>query len=230
LSLVGKTALVTGATRGIGREIALELAGAGSAVIAVGRASDALAELKQHERVEPVRCDVTSEDEVHALFKGLGSRKIDLLVNNAGIAHALKNVGELPLKDFQRVIETNLTSMFHVTSHALGVLNSGALIINVISQAATTPFVGFAAYNASKAGALAFSNTLREELRQKGIRVTALIPGAVETEIWNQFWIDAPRENMVKAKTVGTLVAHICALPPEASIDQVTIAPVTGAL
>ena len=210
--------------------MALELVAAGCQVIGVGRSQDALAELSKIKGIECRRCDVTDEDQVHELFKELAPRKLDFLINNAGIAHELKNVGELSLREFERVIATNLTSMFHVTSHALGSMTAGGLIINVISQAATTPFVGFSAYNASKAGTLAFSNTLREELRQKGIRVTALVPGAIETEIWNQFWTDAPKEKMVKAATVGKLVAHICSLPAEASIDQVTIAPLTGVL
>jgi NAD(P)-dependent dehydrogenase (short-subunit alcohol dehydrogenase family) len=230
LALENKTALVTGATRGIGRETALQLAALGCHVIAVGRSSEALQELKTHSRLEPVRCDVTNEDEVHGTFQALEGRRLDFLINNAGVAHEIKNVGELPLKVWQRVIDVNLTSMFHVTSHALPLMNSNGLIINVISQAAMTPFVGFSAYNASKAGALAFTNTLREEVREKGIRVCALVPGATETEIWNQFWADAPKERMVKASTVAELVTHICTLPPEASVDQMTIAPRRGAL
>lgn len=230
LPLEHKTALVTGATRGIGREIALRLSTDGCRVIAIGRSKEALADLKVLDRVEPIRCDVTGEDDVHQTFTGLEGRTLDYLINNAGTAHAVKKVGELPLKEWQRVIEINLTSMFHVTSHALPLMSPQGLIINVISQAAITPFVGFSAYNASKAGALAFTNTLREELREKGIRVCALVPGAIETEIWNQFWADAPREKMVKANTVAQLVANICALPPEASVDQVTIAPKHGVL
>jgi NAD(P)-dependent dehydrogenase (short-subunit alcohol dehydrogenase family) len=230
LTLENKIALVTGATRGIGREIALELARDGCSVIAIGRHGQALAELERFDRIEPFRCDVTNEDEVHRTFEALEGRRLDYLINNAGAAHELKNVGELPLKEWQRVIDVNLTSMFHVTSHALPLIAAKGMIINVISQAATTPFVGFSAYNASKAGALAFTNTLREELREKGIRVCALVPGATETEIWNQFWADAPKERMVKAGTVAQLVAHICALPPETSVDQVTIAPRRGTL
>jgi NAD(P)-dependent dehydrogenase (short-subunit alcohol dehydrogenase family) len=230
LALENKTALVTGATRGIGREIALRLSALGCKVVAIGRSPEALAELKAHVGIEPVRCDVISEDEVHQTFKALEGRRIDFLINNAGVAHQIKNVGELPLKEWQAVIDANLTSMFHVTSHALALMRRDGLIINVISQAATTPFVGFSAYNASKAGALAFTNTLREELREKGIRVCALVPGATETAIWNQFWPDAPKDRMVKASTVADLAAHICMLPPEASVDQLTVAPTKGAL
>jgi NAD(P)-dependent dehydrogenase (short-subunit alcohol dehydrogenase family) len=230
LPLENKTALVTGATRGIGREIALQLSAQGCGVIAMGRSPDRLAELRLHARLEPVRCDVTSEAEVQEAFAALRGRRVDFLINNAGVAHEIKNVGELPLNEWQRVIDANLTSMFHVTSHALGLMHRDGLIMNVISQAATTPFVGFSAYNASKAGALAFTNTLREELREKGIRVCALVPGATETEIWNQFWPDAPRDRMVKASTVADLVARVCMLPPESSVDQLTVAPRKGAL
>lgn len=227
--LAGKVTLITGATRGIGRSMVEELSRAGAEVVAVGRSRHALDSLAASS-VKAVQCDVTKESDVEQLFAQLKGRRLDVLINNAGVAHEMKPVGELSIADWQRVIDTNLTATFNVTAHALKLMSRGALIINVISMAAATPFVNFSAYNASKAGALAFTNTLREELREKGIRVCALLPGATDTEIWQQFWPDAPRGNMVKPETIGRLVAHICKLPPEANIDQVTVNPVVGAL
>ena len=224
-----RNVLITGATRGIGRAIALELAQLGHHVIAAGRDAKALASLKSAPNIQAVAGDVTDEAQVKKLVQAAGER-IDVLINNAGAAHAIKNIGELPAAEWRRVIETNLTSMFLVASAAVPRIPKGGIIINVISNAALHPFSGFSGYNASKAGALAFTDTLREELRERGVRVCALVPGATETEIWKQFWPDAPREKMVKPETVAKLVAHICSLPPEAMIDQVNILPTSGKL
>ena len=229
-ALAGKRALVTGATRGIGRATALALAGQGCEVIAIGRSQDALAKLGGQTRITAKRCDVTSEADVHHLFDQLKGQRLDFLINNAGSAHALKNVGELPLAEWTRTLETSLTSMFHVTSHALAAIPPGGVIINVLSVAAYTPFVGMAAYNAAKAGALAFTNTLREEVRAKGIRVCALIPGATATDIWDQFWPEAPKEKMITPEEVARAVVHVCSLPPEANIDELKILPAAGTL
>ena len=229
-ALAGKRALVTGATRGIGRAIAIAVAEQGCDAIAVGRSQAALAEIGKHPRITAHRCDVTNEANVHHLFDQLKGQRLDFLINNAGSAHALKNVGELPLAEWTRTLETSLTSMFHVTSHALAAIPPGGVIINVLSVAAYTPFVGMAAYNAAKAGALAFTNTLREEVRAKGIRVCALIPGATATDIWDQFWPEAPKEKMVTPEEVARAVVHVCSLPPEANIDELKILPAAGTL
>src|SRR5207302_10113294 len=96
--------------------------------------------------------------------------------------------------------------------------------------AAIKPFEGMAAYNASKAGALGFTNVLREEIRKRRIRVVALLPGATDTAIWNQFWPQAPREKMVSAATVAEAVAHAVMLPANTSIEEIRIGPTGGAL
>lgn len=229
-ALAGKRALVTGATRGIGRAIALALAEQGCEVIAIGRSEAALAELGKHPRITAQRCDVTSESDVHQLFSQLKGQRLDFLINNAGSAHALKNVGGLSLREWASTLDASLTSMFHVTSHALASFTRGGVIINVLSVAAYTPFVGMAAYNAAKAGALAFTNTLREEVRAKGIRVCALIPGATSTDIWQQFWPEAPKAKMITPEEVARAVIHVCSLPPEANIDELKILPAAGTL
>jgi NADP-dependent 3-hydroxy acid dehydrogenase YdfG len=77
---------------------------------------------------------------------------------------------------------------------------------------------------------LGFTNTLREEVRKRGIRVIALMPGATNTEIWNQFWADAPRHKMMTAETIAQAVVFAAAAPEEASVDEITIAPTGGAL
>jgi short-subunit dehydrogenase len=109
-------------------------------------------------------------------------------------------------------------------------MKKGSTIVNNISAAAYHAFPNFAAYNVSKAGALAFTNTLREELRERGIRVMALVPGATDTEIWQQFWPEAPREKMVSPRDVAAVLIAALRVPSVGAVDEIKIGPSTGRL
>jgi NAD(P)-dependent dehydrogenase (short-subunit alcohol dehydrogenase family) len=109
-------------------------------------------------------------------------------------------------------------------------MQAGATIINNLSVAARTIFPNFAAYNASKHGALGFTLSLRDELIPRGIRVVALMPGATDTDLWQQFWPDAPRERMVDVESVAQAVLYSVLLPPNANLSEVVLAPTGGAL
>ena len=236
-NLTGKTAVVTGGSRGIGLGIARELARNGCRVAIAGRNPQALEAAVEQFKSEDLslsakRCDVSNPDQVHELFQAVRERfkSLDFLINNAGAAHHLANVDQLPVEEFRRVIDTNLIGTFLCCRAAIPLMNSGAMIVNNLSVAAHQAFAGMSAYNASKAGALAFTNTLREELRKQGIRVMALIPGAVDTDIWQQFWPDAPREKMVSTQDVARAVVLALAMPPNTSIDEIRIGPASGTL
>jgi short-subunit dehydrogenase len=92
--------------------------------------------------------------------------------------------------------------------------------VNNLSIAAKRVFPGSSAYNASKHGTLGFTNTLREELRPKGIRVIALLPGATDTAIWKTLWPEAPRRKMMSAETVAAAVVMTLRLPPEGTVEE----------
>jgi NADP-dependent 3-hydroxy acid dehydrogenase YdfG len=109
-------------------------------------------------------------------------------------------------------------------------MQSGGTIVNNLSIVANRVFAGSAAYIASKHGALGFTNTLREELRPKRIRVIALMPGATDTEIWNTFWPQAPRKKMMSAATIAEAVVHAIQLPANATIETLEILPTVGLL
>ena len=153
-----------------------------------------------------------------------------MLVNNAGIAHALAPAQKLRLDIWKQVIDTNLTGTFLVTQAALPLMRSGGTIVNNLSVAAIQPFAGMSAYNASKYGAYGFTQALREDLRKSGIRVVALMPGATDTEIWGQFWPDAPREKMVSPQAVAEAVLHAVSAPTNASIDEIRLGPASCVL
>ena len=232
-----KLALITGGSRGIGLAMANAFAGAGYAVIITGRddarLKKAISEVKASAgSVEGLICDVADPASVQKLFAAIRENhgSIDVLVNNAGVAHELLTVNKLPLEIWKKVIDTNLTGTFLITQAALPLMKAGSTIVNNLSVAALQPFAGMSAYNASKFGALGFTKALREEVRKQGIRVLALIAGATDTEIWQQFWPDAPRAKMISPETVAKAVLHAVSAPPEATIEEIHIGPTAGVL
>jgi len=156
--------------------------------------------------------------------------RLDILVNNAGMAHANLGVDQLPYATWREVIETNLSGMFLVTQAALPLMREGSVIVNNLSVAARRVFTGSSAYVASKHGALGFTDTLREELRPRGIRVIAVLPGATDTAIWESFWPDAPRKKMISPEIVARAVVDALKLPPESTVEELTIRPSAGTL
>jgi short-subunit dehydrogenase len=109
-------------------------------------------------------------------------------------------------------------------------MKGGSTIVNNLSIAAERVFSGSAAYNASKHGALGFTNTLREELRPKGIRVIALMPGATDTAIWDTLWPKAPRRKMMSAETVARTVIDALLLPDNTTVEKMLVMPSIGVL
>jgi NAD(P)-dependent dehydrogenase (short-subunit alcohol dehydrogenase family) len=235
--LQNQVALVTGATRGIGLAIARALAAQGCDLVLTGRDVSALRRVSRELAPAKIQilaqpCDVRDPQSVDDLFRSIRRqfKRLDILVNNAGIAHANLTVDKLPLPLWHDVIETNLTGMFLVTQAALAIMKRGGTIVNNLSIAANRVFPGSAAYNASKHGALGFTNTLREELRPKGIRVIALLPGATDTDIWKTFWPQAPRKKMMSPTTIADAVVSAILLPPNATVETLEILPTAGTL
>ena len=109
-------------------------------------------------------------------------------------------------------------------------MKRGGTIVNNLSIAATRVFAGSAAYNASKHGALGLTNTLREELRPRGIRVIALLPGATDTDIWTTLWPQAPRKKMMSPETVAEATVQAILLPANATVESLEILPTVGTL
>ncbi|HEY6968589.1 MAG TPA: SDR family NAD(P)-dependent oxidoreductase [Candidatus Angelobacter sp.] len=236
-SLAGKVAVITGGSRGIGFAIAQAFTSRGCEVVITGRnattLNSAIANLKEsNAKVLGLPCNVVDPAQVERLFAQVkqAHSKIDILVNNAGISHALAPVEQLPIESWRSAIDVNLSGMFFCTQQALPLMSSGGTIVNNLSIAAVHSFPGMAAYNASKAGALGFTNVLREELRKRGIRVVALIVGATATEIWDQFWPEAPKDKMVLPTTVADAVLQAVTLPETAAIEEIRLGPTAGAL
>jgi NAD(P)-dependent dehydrogenase (short-subunit alcohol dehydrogenase family) len=187
-----RSALVTGATRGIGFAIAARLLERGFAVAVSGTTDTGVARAVQAliarggdpSRVLGRRCDVRDTTAVHALVDEVASSTggLDVLVNNAGIG-VFGPVADMSAADWQRVLDTNLSGVFHACHAAIPHLRrrGGGWIINVSSLASRNPFVSGAAYSATKAGLNAFSEALLQEVRHDGIRVSYICPGSVAT-------------------------------------------------
>jgi NAD(P)-dependent dehydrogenase (short-subunit alcohol dehydrogenase family) len=235
--LKNKVAIITGGSRGIGLALAQLLTRHGCRVVITGRDHRRLKEaaglLEQNKTaVTALPCDISDAVQVEKLFKAVRKLypSIDILFNNAGMAHAPAPVDQLPVDVWKQLIDTNLTGTFLVTRSALPLMVAGGTIVNNLSMAAVHTFAGMSAYNASKAGALGFTNVLREDLRKRGIRVLALLAGATDTGIWDQFWPEAPREKMISPETVAQAVLHAIAVPAKASIEEIRIGPTAGVL
>lgn len=222
----GKIAVVTGASRGIGGALARALANEGCSVCAGSRSGG------PREATFAQACDVRDPKSVAAFFDAVAHRfgRVDILINNAGNAHALLNTEEMPVETFRDVIDTNLFGTFLCTRAALPLMSAGGAIVNNLSICAVQVFPQESAYCAAKFGALGFTNVLREECRPKGIRVMSLISGATATDIWNQFMPEAPRDKMLSPETVARAVVNALALPENSSVDEIRITPSAGVL
>jgi NAD(P)-dependent dehydrogenase (short-subunit alcohol dehydrogenase family) len=237
-SLRNQVALVTGATRGIGLAIARALAGEHCNLVLTGRDETALNKVSRELAQKKVRvfaqpCDIRDPHSVDDFFRAVRRefRRLDIvIINNAGIAHANLPVDQLPFPVWKDVLATNLDGTFLVTQAALAIMKRGGTIVNNLSIAATRVFPGCAAYNSSKHAALGFTSTLREELRPRGIRVIALMPGATDTEIWTALWPHAPRKKMMSPETVAEAVVHAIRLPANATVETLEILPSVGTL
>jgi len=190
MNLPGKVAIVTGATKGIGRGIAEALAREGVRVCISARkeseieeAVEALNQLDGGKAVGFV-CDVRDHAHVKSLFErataALGG--VDILVNNAGIG-MFAPVEEMAPEDFRAILETNLCAVFYCCHEAIPPMKKrgGGYIINISSLAGANPHPRMAAYNASKFGLNGFSEALMQEVRHDGIKVSYIMPGSVNT-------------------------------------------------
>jgi len=189
-SLGGKTAVVTGGSRGIGYAIAQALLAEGAGVVITGLNTSHLDDARRKldavapGRVEARRADVRRYSDVDEAIGTAVSRfgGLDILINNAGIG-VFTDVAEMTPAQWSEVMDTNLTGVFNACHAALPHLRrrGGGFIINISSLAGKNPFAGAAAYCASKAGLNAFSEALMQETRHDDIRVSYVMPGSVST-------------------------------------------------
>jgi len=225
------TALVTGATSGIGTAIALALASAGYEVTAVGRNRDALAQIGAQPFITGLCLDLTDRGRLHSAISGLD---VDVLVNNAGIMPPLQNFCEAKLEDIDAAFAVNVTSAIELTRLVAPKMRrrGDGHIFFTGSIAGHSPFRNLAVYCATKAAIGGFAQALRLDLAESGIRVTEIVAGRVETGLYNAIVSREAREAMyaggtaVQPRDVGAMVLAILGLPSSVDVSRFDILPV----
>jgi serine 3-dehydrogenase len=234
-----KTAFVTGATAGIGQATVRKLVESGWRCVATGRRAqrlDALVAELGADLVHPAVFDVRDTDALDAALAALpGSfRDIDLLVNNAGLAQGLSNAQDADLKNWQTMIDTNVTAMVTITRKLLpGLIERKGAIIGIGSVAGSYLYPGGNVYAGSKAFANHFTLALRADLHGTGVRVTSIEPGMVETEFTlvrtgSQEASDKLYSgvNPMTAEDIAMTIRWIAELPPHLNINRIELMPV----
>jgi len=228
-ALDGTVALVTGGSKGIGFAIAKALVADGASVVITGRHRRELerAQAELGSRAFAVVADVRNPAEVAAAAREPVDRfgGLDVLVNNAGIG-LFKNAADMPVADWQAVIDTNLSGVFYFCHAAIPHLRQrgGGWIINISSLAGKNPFAGGTAYCASKAGLNAFSEALMQEVRYDDIRVTCLMPGSVATGFGGRSAEDRP-DWKIQPEDVAEVVLDLLWMPPRSLPSLIELRP-----
>jgi NAD(P)-dependent dehydrogenase (short-subunit alcohol dehydrogenase family) len=226
--LQGRIALVTGASKGLGKAMSLALAAAGARVALVSRDMQKLeslaAEIREHGgQAEAFRADVADESSVAALEREVSNRlgKVQILVNNAGV-NVRKNITDFTLDEWNYVLGTNLTAVFLMCrSFVPHMKGSGyGRILNMTSTMGHVSIAGRAAYSSSKAGLLGLTKAVALELAAEGVTVNGISPGPFATEmntvlmqnpeVNQQFLAKIPVGRWGKVEDIGTLAVYLC--------------------
>lgn len=233
-----KQALVTGATSGIGRATALRLSALGYDIVATGRRAERLAELRQQiestgGRCTPLAFDVRSEEEVRRHLEPL--ERVDLLVNNAGLAAGLEHIDRGDTRDWDAMIDTNVKGLLYVTRVITPKMAAagGGLVVNIGSIAGTEPYENGAVYCASKHAVHAISQAMRADLLASGVKVTEIRPGMVETEFSEvRFHGDRERAERVydgveplRGEDIAEAIAWVAQLPAHINVNDMVLMP-----
>jgi 3-oxoacyl-[acyl-carrier protein] reductase len=235
---VSRAVLITGASRGIGRATALALARDGGRLALAARGREALEAVAQEAREAGAEAialptDVADEAAVRAFVAAAAGQfgRIDALVNAAGCGR-FAPIEASDSADWHAMLAANLTGTYYCCKHVVPVmLEQGAgQIINILSIAARHPFPNSTAYCASKFGAYGLTLALAAELRRRGLRVTALLPGSVDTPFWDAAGGGPDRSQMLRAEDVGETIRALLDQPAGMSTDELVLMPPFGIL
>jgi len=235
---MNKVVWITGASTGIGFEIAKAFAKSGYVICATARRKSRLVSLVNeirfagHEAYAFV-CDVRSERSIMSTKKKILEKcgNIDVLVNNASIT-AFKSFIDTKPPEFDDILETNLRGSYLMARAVLPLMTKRKRghIINILSVAAKTVFTGSAAYSASKAGMLAMFNVLRAEMRKYNVKISNIMPGATDTPMWSPATRQKYQSRMMTPKEVADIVIHVANQPKKVVIEDIMIKPIKGDL
>jgi NADP-dependent 3-hydroxy acid dehydrogenase YdfG len=230
MTQAGKTALVTGATSGIGKAITFALADAGFQVIALGRSTTTLEQMQSTDGVRPLAMDLTDRE---ALATALEGEEIDVLVNNAGVIPPVTSFDLMDQSDIDTTLEVNLSAAISTTRLTLpGMLTrKRGHVFFTGSTAGQSPFPNMAVYGASKAAISSFAAALRCDVSGSGVRVTEIVAGRVETNLYNEVLTDRLRADMyaafdaVQPDDVAAMLLSVLRMPAHVDVTRFDILP-----
>ena len=232
------TALITGASRGIGRRTAELLAQQGWNLLLTARSADQLEQLaaqlsSKGVSVATAAIDLTQSDGIAAAMAGLlqQGETPSVLINNAGAAYT-GDLLAMPIERWQWLLQLNLTSVMQVCSAVVpSMRENGGLVINISSHAARNAFPQWGAYCVSKAALASFTRCLAEEERANGIRACTLTLGAVNTPLWDAETVqsDFDRRAMLSVDQAAETLANLAMQPSNQLIEDLTLMPAAGA-
>ena len=233
--MTNKIALVTGASSGIGKEIADKLCQSGFEVILCSRDKQRLNRindifLDKGYKTHAIPCDVKNELDVDRLYKKSSKKGfVSCVVNNAGLGK-FSNITKMNVTDWDDQINTNLRGSFLVTrkfvKHMIDNQNGKIVFIN--SVAGKFGYPNSSAYVASKYGLRGFADSLRNELREHNIKVVSIYPGAIDTDFWKNVKGDFPREEMLSSKSVADITCEAITSEGNAVLEDVVIRRTKG--
>lgn len=230
-SLQGKTALITGAGKGLGKAMALALAAEGTNLLLIGRTTSDLEnvviEAKQINNEITVAistADVSELAQVQNSIKELtvNNGTIDILINNAGILR-VGGILDLPIEDFENSIKTNVLGTYYMMHEVLPFLTqqTSSDIINIASTAGQKGNANLSAYGASKAAVINMSEAVMQEFRKKGVRVTTINPSTIATEMTlNAKFTDGNEERVLQPQDLAYLIVSNLKLPQRAFVKD----------
>ena len=232
--IAGKSAVVTGATRGIGLAIAMALLERGGRIFVCARSSSDVEQTvaslgsSYGDRLHGVACDVSNYDSVRSLFRAVKETfgTLDILINNAGVG-SRSYVEQMSVEEWNATIGTNLSGVFHCCREALPLIkaNGGGYIINIGSLAGKHASAGSAAYCASKFALVGFSESLMQEVRFDHIRVSHVMPGSVNTSFGRGGGQDSTKTWKLLPEDVATTVVHLLEMDARALPSQIELRP-----
>jgi len=237
-ALSGQVAIVTGAGRGIGHAVANALAREDATVVLAARSRQQLAATAATIRESggaalAIPTDVTQDAAVEAMVEQAIAElgRVDVLVTAAGVASFGPVAGTKP-GDWDAMLAVNLRAVMVTCRAVLPIMirQRRGTIINVASVAAQRAIPGAAVYTATKAGVVGFSRVLAEELRAEGVRVGVLVPGAVDTPLWDTIPNPPDRSRMLRPEEVARAAVLMASLPPGSSLEELTLLPQGGIL
>lgn len=231
MNIANKTILITGASDGIGKSIALKLAAQQAQLVLLGRDHAKLDAVRQQCQAAQAQAttyafdltdDQTRQD---TLANILDTHQIDVLINNAGIWHKSTSLAELSAGTIQSVITTNLTAQMLLTKDVISTMfGRESAIINIISSAGLQGRAGRTAYAASKYGMRGFTEALREETKDSTIRVGAVFQAGTNTQMFAKTGEDMPLQNYSDPDDLADVVTFMLTRPPKLWLNEVRVA------